>query len=600
MSTLPRNRPNTRAKNAHQHPGQILLDGQRTRRSSAQMAADNKKAQEDLAEKVADRSAQAHHLAEVQVAQRQEREARSIEAARPLTPAQVSTLLRQGKKSVAASKPTTKGKKVSTMPVDKAPTNASDASTKSAPPSRKRANRVPKLTRAFVETAVTMIDSAGSQDGDREKMSMTSAGVVGLGSATGIQVQSSKRKADEAANSTTKKFKPAYPSGMLKNILASVPPAPPPAPSTSLSNETPDASTLPEDQGEGVAYRGYASSDEEFKNYSQVYGDKRTKVDMNNSEGLVHIEDQPEADPAPKGKRKSRSQDGLGLGKTQLRIWRTFVVPAVHEELSKIENPWDNATTDFGAIFRGVHGRFLSQHHLEYQPKSTEYNLMMQKVYGLRNQVAQSAASAVIEWFDDRGMETREAIAFEANRQTGSMATFYAVTNRKRKNSHDMVRFGLFQTDIVIKVLSAYMQTFTTSINNINWYPRGALALAVVAIEHAFSFYALGYFNKQLASSALGQFSCANYATKTLSIARSIAQLQNTEWETILAGAEILVAQSKASELIVIDDDEVDFRANLYTNPDDIDSDDFVDVDCMLLSQLSSRETLARRVGLPD
>lgn len=97
---------------------------------------------------------------------------------------------------------------------------------------------------------------------------------------------------------------------------------------------------------------------------------------------MVHLEDhvtQPEAAESPfKQKRKSRSQDSLGLDSTQLAVWRSAIVPGSYEELSKIANMWDNATTNFGTIFQRVHNRHLLRHPLTYKPKSPEYNLVIE------------------------------------------------------------------------------------------------------------------------------------------------------------------------------------------------------------------------------
>lgn len=102
---------------------------------------------------------------------------------------------------------------------------------------------------------------------------------------------------------------------------------------------------------------------------------------------MVHLEDHvthPETSKSPfKQKRKSRSQGSLGFNTTQLVVWRSAIVPGSYEELSKVANLWDNATTDFGDIFREVHKRLLPDYPLQYRPKSDEYNLVIKESLSL-------------------------------------------------------------------------------------------------------------------------------------------------------------------------------------------------------------------------
>lgn len=166
MSTAPRSRPNTRAKNANQHPGQILLEGQRTRRTSEQVLADDKKIADEYASLLANKEATAQRIARLEGQQRKRREASSLEAARPLTQEQLSEVAkgpdRSNSKQAATGKPAN-GDCSSLLPASQTPEddNTPIVSTVgvSAPPRKRGGKATVRLTRADVESAAMVIDA---------------------------------------------------------------------------------------------------------------------------------------------------------------------------------------------------------------------------------------------------------------------------------------------------------------------------------------------------------------------------------------------------------------------------------------------------------
>lgn len=154
-SDTPRRRPNTRAKNAYQHPAQILLEGRRKRRSSSQIAADRKRLEEDrIIQAVA-----AQLVAQLENNEHRQREASSVEAARPLTRQQVSKLKTSSKgMGTGHDQPFNNTRAVAAENIVVSSTNKTGKSARTATPrARQRGNRLPKHNREdFRKAAIAM------------------------------------------------------------------------------------------------------------------------------------------------------------------------------------------------------------------------------------------------------------------------------------------------------------------------------------------------------------------------------------------------------------------------------------------------------------
>ncbi|KAH9829486.1 uncharacterized protein C8Q71DRAFT_851719 [Rhodofomes roseus] len=292
----------------------------------------------------------------------------------------------------------------------------------------------------------------------------------------------------------------------------------------------------------GEVRRGGFASDDDDEAAAPEPGDVRTTA-----MGIVSITHAPSKDSVAKGRKREKSirYKNEDLPSGCLARWRNTYVPTMYDMYATGSDPWANNANDsmignLNHIWKRVYGD---------PPASAEdiagpiLGVMIQRLAEWRNKFASTATEVVQQFFDDAGEQyaSPESRADYVKYALGPKKPFiWQTTTPKRR--------GAFQSQFVLETFASHLtETHGTMDKYYMMYePQGALALACVALERAFTLFESGVRYQPDRQDPTWHFKTDKWNDATESYLLSIAQLKLEDWDAIVVGAEPYAKKGKA------------------------------------------------------
>ncbi|KAK7683267.1 hypothetical protein QCA50_013529 [Cerrena zonata] len=388
-----------------------------------------------------------------------------------------------------------------------------------------------------------------------------------------------KRKIDSTptivSNSvvSSKRVKPANPSG----LLVSYQPPPCPPPNTAATSSV--AASGPEETI--VQYGGYIDSDDDDNNSSDL-PDHPLFTDRVTAQGTVKIEKDVAVDIAQVAttilastKAASRGtkftmKDIDALFPPHLRyLWREKYIPEVLFYVGARLEPWNLSGINWNDFLHSLWEEIMP-HVREWgvpstHPQSAVAMIVMQRICEWRNGINKFALEVLADLFQSEDM-TEAEISQYVSSQIGKGLPFISVKTTFDPASGLPIREGRFQGPLVLRAFSYHLKRTGKLAREFRDTPDGALALTTVAVERALRKYKTGKLSvlKNRKGHSIDDFSQRRWGDQTNEYMKSICDLTESEWTEILEGAERHLGTSagKPGDDEDDDDDDNDFESD--------------------------------------
>ncbi|KAK7680001.1 hypothetical protein QCA50_016947 [Cerrena zonata] len=240
----------------------------------------------------------------------------------------------------------------------------------------------------------------------------------------------------------------------------------------------------------------------------------------------------------PKSQRQKKDQEsstGNGLSFDELPDWikksfTTIIIPTILAHYGGEANPWDidHGEEDlFACLLQEVIDYLHPEQHYVVNKSDSIYKQARQKVYDWRAKFKHDGTAEVSKDVKGLDKETTKAVVDDALEADGF--AYFEDGNTSKP----------FQSKYILSVLAGHYQSIEGSLREDIIYPRGALALAILAVQVAFQSFESGSFI------AGPQFNEANYLPEFQIHKENVADLLKPSvrhrFDTIISRAKSLV-----------------------------------------------------------
>ncbi|GBE77161.1 hypothetical protein SCP_0100330 [Sparassis crispa] len=245
----------------------------------------------------------------------------------------------------------------------------------------------------------------------------------------------------------------------------------------------------------------------------------------------------------PNGSRKFTNTD-LPIPSASMWVWHHQLILRYLETLGEsASNPWNFTGFDLVAILQELWDEFFPDIPLVVVPREPVYDIAQQKVYEWRYSIAKAGVAAVSAFFEDEdnGLVTEEERAAYIRYVIGPNLPFrYAGATMKGQNGKAprVSVKGAFQSTYVLRTLGCHFAATNCALDS-NEPPCAALGLCLASVEHALRQYESGVFIK-----TDQKFSQDIHGRSTDYYMLSIASLREATWNKIINAAAPLARLS--------------------------------------------------------
>ncbi|PSR71855.1 hypothetical protein PHLCEN_2v12271 [Hermanssonia centrifuga] len=573
--------PSTRASNANTHPGEVVLKGQRTRRSAAEMKAVREaevleKAEKEKAERTREEIIKAIAKLEAEEAQKR----------RTKVPPSLQGLVVKGKSGVqqgGSSKDKGNGgsTKSPKTPLKRATTSGEDSS----PSVKKARTTAAKLTRANVELIRSSENEESptlqSRGGKGKQMKLSSQVLVPVKTqqtALGTKAASSSSKGPaKAIGGFLQGYDPSKAKAAQKTKISVAKKKVLDDPIEDIEMEDfdeegdeerlsdSDASDKEEEEEErSIIVIGSSDTEgtdggDEVNNRDRYFISERQSSEVGSPLG-VEGDVKPMLRRPTAGKRKWTRFD-LPFRVEDHKQYRDDFIRWVVRVMGEHPVTFNQNSVKMESLMQAEWGKTFPDMYFEFERHTPLFDITQQKIWDWRSDIGSLAYDHVGEEFKttlkDLTEEERAEYVTALLKKGNQLPFIYARTEKMPDGTTELI--GAFQGPLILKGLAAHLKQVSLPGEKLldTVKPVGALALIATAVERAFTASKSGSVNYKHS-----WFSEYNWGDTSMRYLKAVRQLDDPTWKRIIQRAKQYLPQvgkpSEFATLNTLPEEEVD------------------------------------------